>query len=562
MKVVSITIIGLGPRGLCVLERLLSLAAQQPELQVQIVVVNKGMPGQGVHGQSLSDRFLLNTVAGLLTLIPGEAFQPSLLKGTFADFLPWLNQQGIAASAGAYVPRRLFGAYCHELYQRLLERCPLNCQVEYIDDEAIDIQQAGQKEVTCLLTQRKIVSDHVVVAVGHMLPVANSQEMIADIYTAELSSRNIPAGSTVGIQGFGLTAMDAIAELTRGRGGIFADGVYKPSGNEPNIILFSRSGLPSRARPVDDGCAAFAPTLHFNEQAALALRKQRGQAAINFMTEIYPLLALDVAQAMLDREVPTQAAMALMNGLLWPEMSQKNSQEYSAAVVEFVKQDLYEAHLGLSGSAVKRAVEVLMNARDAIRTVVNYGGLTPSSHSWFYNHFASAINRNAIGPQHERQQELLMLIDAGIVSTPLGPAPELQWAPKKHCWHVQSTVFDTPVSIDLDQLLQGYTSQPTLTKNTSGLLGALVEGGRIHARHTDWLATPGVAVNAESKAVSSYGVAQEHLFITGVMSEGSTYYNWYVPTIDGKSTPFVEAQRIASAVLGYDKEAPDEGAGE
>ena len=99
MKAVSITIIGLGPRGLCVLERILSLAAQQPEQQVQIVVVNKGMPGRGVHGQSLSDRFLLNTVAGLLTLIPGGEFQPSLLKGTFADFLPWLKQNGIAADA-------------------------------------------------------------------------------------------------------------------------------------------------------------------------------------------------------------------------------------------------------------------------------------------------------------------------------------------------------------------------------------------------------------------------------------------------------------------------------
>ena len=562
MKAVSITIIGLGPRGLCVLERILSLAAQQPEQQVQIVVVNKGMPGRGVHGQSLSDRFLLNTVAGLLTLIPGGEFQPSLLKGTFADFLPWLKQNGIAADAGSYVPRRLFGAYCHELYLHLLERCPLNCQVEYIEDEAIDIQQAGRKEVTCLLTRRKIVSDHVVVAIGHMFPVANSQEMIADIYTAELSSLNIPAGSTVGIQGFGLTAMDAIAELTRGKGGVFADGVYKPSGNEPNVILFSRSGLPSRARPVDDGYVAVSPTLHFNEQAALALRKQRGQAAINFMTEIYPLLAQDVAQAMLDREVPTQTSMELMNGLLWPEMSQKNSEEYSASVVEFVKQDLYEAHLGLSGSAMKRAVEVLMSARDSIRTVVNYGGLTPSSHSWFYNHFASAINRTAIGPQHDRHEELLMLLNAGIVSTPLGPAPELQWAPKRRCWNVKSTVFDTPVSFDLNHLLQGYTSQPTLKKNTSVLLGALVDGGRIHARYIDWLATPGFAVNAESKAVSTHGVVQEHLFITGVMSEGSTYYNWYVPTINGKSTPFVEAQRIASAVLEYDKETSDEVSGE
>ena len=71
-----------------------------------------------------------------------------------------------------------------------------------------------------------------------------------------------------------------------------------------------------------------------------------------------------------------------------------------------------------------------------------------------------------------------------------------------------------------------------------------------------------VILTAESKAVSTHGVVQEHLFITGVMSEGSTYYNWYVPTINGKSTPFVEAQRIASAVLEYDKETSDEVSGE
>lgn len=561
MKAVSITVIGLGPRGLCVLERILSLAAQQPEQQVQITVVNKGLPGQGVHGQSLSDTFRLNTVAGLLTLIPGDEFLPSLLKGMFADFLPWLNQQGIAADAGAYVPRRLFGAYCNELYQRLLEHCPLNCQVEYIDGEAIDVQQVGQKEVTCLLTQHKIVSDHVVIAIGHMLPVVNSQETIFDIYTADLSNQNIPVGDTLGIQGFGLTAMDAIAELTRGRGGVFTDGAYKPSGNEPAIILFSRSGLPSRARPVDDGRADFTPTLQFNEQAALALRKQRGQGTINFMTEIYPLLCQDAARAMLGREVPSQAAMALMNRLLWPEISQTDSLEYIAGVVEFVKHDLREAHLGLSGSAEKRAIEVLMSARDAIRAVVNYGGLTPSSHSWFYNHFASAINRNAIGPQLDRQEELVMLIEAGVVSASLGPAPELRWIAEKHCWNVRSTVFANPVSFNLDHLLRGYTPQPTLNKNTCALLDALAEGGRIHVRHTDWLATPGVAVDAESRPVSPYGLAQAHLFITGVMSEGSTYYNWYVPTIDGKSTPFVEAQRIACAVLGYGKETLDEATG-
>jgi len=552
MKTVSVTIVGLGPRGLCVLERILSLAARRPQQQVQIVIVNRGLPGQGVHGQTLSDRFLLNTVAGLLTLIPGDEFQPSLVKGVFADFLPWLKQQGVAAESGAYVPRRWFGAYSHALYLLLLERCPLNCQVEYVDDEAVDIQQDGQKEVTRLLSHRSIVSDYVVIAVGHLLPVANRAETITDIYQAGLDRQDIPAGCTVGIQGFGLTAMDAIAELTRGRGGVFADGVYKASGTEPVIVLFSRSGLPSRARPVDDGRADFEPELHFDEQAALAFREQHGCGTINFMTQIYPLLAQDVARVALEREVPAETATALMSGMLWAELPQASSEEYAAGVVQFVTGDLHQARLGLAGSAQKRALEVLMSARESIRAIVNHGGLTPSSHSWFYNHFASAINRNVIGPQYDRQEELLMLIDAGVVSTPLGPAPELHWLSEKQCWNVQSTVFANPVSIDLDYLLHGYTAQPTLKNPTSALFAALVERGRVHPRHGSWLATPGVAVSSGSQCIAAHGTAQARLFATGVMSEGSTYYNWYVPTRVGKSRPFVEAQRIACAIWGGD----------
>lgn len=549
MKTLSVTLIGLGPRGLCVLERILSLAARRPESQVRIVIVNKGLPGQGVHKQTLSDRSLLNTVAGLLTLIPGDGFQPSLVKGLFADFLPWLHKRGVAADGGTYVPRRLFGAYSHELYQLLMEHCPTNCHVEYIDDEAIDVQQSGQKEVTCLLSHRRIFSDYVVIAVGHMLPVAKRGDMIIDIYSGELTSQTIPAGSTVGIQGFGLTAMDAIAELTRGRGGVFVSGRYHAAGTEPFIVLFSRSGLPSRARPSDDGCAGFMPRLQFDKQTALALRRRRTPGTINFLTDVYPLLAQDVARTALGREMPSLAAIAVLDHLLWPEITQGNSQEYAAGVIEFVKRDLREAHSGLSGSAEKRALEVLMCAREAIRVVVNHGGLTPSSHRWFYNHFASAINRNAIGPQHDRQHELLMLIDAGIVSTPVGPAPELKWMAQKHCWNLRSTVFASPVSIDLDHLLQGYSAQPTLKSTTSALLSALAESGRVYGRHANWLALPGVAVDAHSRCVSASGAAQPRLFVTGVMSEGSTYYNWYVPTITGRSTPFVEAQRIACAVL-------------
>ena len=58
-----------------------------------------------------------------------------------------------------------------------------------------------------------------------------------------------PAGTTVGLIGTGLTAMDVIAALTVGRGGQFAGGRYMPSGGEPRIVLANRTGwLPAHGR--------------------------------------------------------------------------------------------------------------------------------------------------------------------------------------------------------------------------------------------------------------------------------------------------------------------------
>ena len=56
---------------------------------------------------------------------------------------------------------------------------------------------------------------------------------------------SIPSNVSVVIGGMGLGAIDVVAALTRGRGGIFSDHgeklVYMPSGNEPNMVLMSRT---------------------------------------------------------------------------------------------------------------------------------------------------------------------------------------------------------------------------------------------------------------------------------------------------------------------------------
>lgn len=56
---------------------------------------------------------------------------------------------------------------------------------------------------------------------------------------------HISSSVSVVIGGMGLGAIDVVAALTRGRGGIFSDHgeklVYMPSGNEPNMVLMSRT---------------------------------------------------------------------------------------------------------------------------------------------------------------------------------------------------------------------------------------------------------------------------------------------------------------------------------
>ena len=64
----------------------------------------------------------------------------------------------------------------------------------------------------------------------------------------------MPTDSTVAVSGMGLVAVDVVTALTIGRGGEFVengDGLrYRPSGREPRLQLFCRSGLPFTAKSV------------------------------------------------------------------------------------------------------------------------------------------------------------------------------------------------------------------------------------------------------------------------------------------------------------------------
>ena len=70
MSAIEVAIVGMGPRGMTVLERLVSICRRFDCLSLVVHVVEPGAMGCGVHGLDQPSYLLLNTVCGLPTMFP------------------------------------------------------------------------------------------------------------------------------------------------------------------------------------------------------------------------------------------------------------------------------------------------------------------------------------------------------------------------------------------------------------------------------------------------------------------------------------------------------------
>jgi uncharacterized NAD(P)/FAD-binding protein YdhS len=119
VKTSRIGIIGIGPRGLTLLERIVANERHRPSGPIEVVLFDPNVPGAGCHDPAQSEFLLVNTVAGQLTLFADASVVDAgpLMQGP--SFHQWLNQQndigagsllrGERASPDGYYGRGLFG---------------------------------------------------------------------------------------------------------------------------------------------------------------------------------------------------------------------------------------------------------------------------------------------------------------------------------------------------------------------------------------------------------------------------------------------------------------------
>ncbi len=269
VRPLRVAIVGLGPKGLFALERLLDRAADTATgpIAVEIFEPHSVLGAGPVYDPDQPDYLRMNLDAAEVTIWPaGSAAVPATEQLSFTQ---WQRANLELSDCERYPPRAEMGRYLAAGAALLVEHAAQRIEVA--------VHRREVAAVTALSSGWQVAAedaggefDEVLVATGHAHAwdgmLANgwnhAAPLVERVFPVEANLNPIPRGARVAVRGYALTFIDAALALTEGRGGRFepvTDGtglLYRKAGTEPAKILpFSRTGEPMVAKPQRDEVA-------------------------------------------------------------------------------------------------------------------------------------------------------------------------------------------------------------------------------------------------------------------------------------------------------------------
>ncbi|MFD8572210.1 FAD/NAD(P)-binding protein [Streptomyces sp. NPDC059639] len=356
----TVCVIGVGPRGLSVLERLCANARSLPEgSTLHIHLVDPYPPGPGqVWRTDQSRQLLMNTVAGQISVFtdatvdlegplePGPSLHEwavALVAGEWGGDQPeHVLREARTLGPDTYPTRAFYGHYLRWVHRRVVEGAPAHVTVTAHRSRAValDDEPGATGDGTDGLRVRQQVElsdatsltglDAVILCQGHLPARPDDAEREFAARAGALGLVHIPPanpadvdldvlapGTRVLLRGLGLNFFDYMARLTAGRGGVFAriGGrlVYHASGAEPRLYAGSRRGIPYQARGENEkGPHGRHEPLLLTAGRVAALRRSVGPCGLDFRNDLWPLIAREAETVyyttLLDSRGDTQQA--------------------------------------------------------------------------------------------------------------------------------------------------------------------------------------------------------------------------------------------------------------
>ncbi|MGV2854483.1 FAD/NAD(P)-binding protein [Glutamicibacter sp. AGC13] len=335
----SLALVGAGPRGTNVVERLANLALKLPAqgTVLKVTVFDPFPPGSGhVWNPKQSEHFLMNTPSSFPTVAPerlgdepGLSFRQFVaLRGDGRKLTDEHAKLIGQIEPGSYPSRAIYGEYLEHVYERsaAILATHENFSIEHVAAEVVAVRPVGNAYQIDFRSNlegaetRQLAADAVVLALGHqpaeLNPWQKQLKEAASQAGATYLPPNVPAdldysqfkeGQPALIRGLGLNFFDGMAELTAGRGGIFREASTEPghrlqyigSGREPALIVASRRGTPYWGKPVVEQFIPDEIELRYFDAPELIGRLAEARAtnpasSLVFSRHIWPKLHRDI----------------------------------------------------------------------------------------------------------------------------------------------------------------------------------------------------------------------------------------------------------------------------
>ncbi|MFD1440098.1 FAD/NAD(P)-binding protein [Lacticaseibacillus hegangensis] len=467
----EIALIGAGPRGLLVLERLRAWQ-QAAETPLTVTLYDPFPIGGRVWRRDQDPHLIMNTAAQHITLFydrtvedPGPVMPgPDLAQWAKQDAAAYIGQAGgpnasamqqAAATLGPndYPPRALYGYYQSWFYRQMQKRKPQNMTIAFRQATVMAVKPGPPYAVMTEAASENF--DGVVMALGTIENTLTREQAALQCFAQAQNRFYLPPGfpaegdlSTVThqdvviLRGLGLSFFDFVSRLTEGRGGTFtaeASGglTYHASGKEPHLLAGSRRGLPYHAKAANEKAPGELWPARFLTGPQLAAWEKAGplagdtfwqglQREVGFvyysllLAQRHPHLDLAAFQSAYLQQ-PEAAVRALhlpaAERLDWDKLTTVPAGELQSAIQNYLAADAKGAERGSKTDPTAAGLEVLRDLRDAVRQVVARGLFSDDEYLDFFLRWFNGTNDFlSIGPPALRIKQLLALSRAGVIT--------------------------------------------------------------------------------------------------------------------------------------------------
>ncbi|WOF21761.1 FAD/NAD(P)-binding protein [Microbacterium betulae] len=647
-----IAIVGGGPRGVSLLER---LGANLPaDAAIDIRIVDDTEVGAGRIWRTDQTRELcMNTLADAVTLFTDDAATvagPVRVGPTLHEWCQLVRQRafGDADDVVAHIPathvaafdrvpvreglareygselraqrpeshpsRSLYGEYARWCLAYAEATLPPGARAtEHLGRVTAVSERDGMQvlEVRTTAGTEELEADAVVAATGWLerSPTPEEREIRAAVDAdpalvwvrpgspVDQPLGAVPDGAHAIVRGLGMGFFDAVALLTRERGGRFvaepaaSSGLrYEASGREPVLHVTSRRGVPFRAktlygslpprapmrhlrsvdwagvpRPIDfddlvwplvlkDAFADYHETLaharpgsvdldgalraisHADLEAVGAATRERVERLADAVSPFVPDPAdrLDLASAMFPGE-----------GRTWPSPG-----AFDAWVARFVAGDLAASAQG-SDSPVKAALWSIASARGLVGRIGAFGGFDAESRASGFRTLMSVGAMAGSGPPAFRNRQLLALRDAGIVRF-LGPAAHVTIA--EGAFHASSSAV-AGSGATASVLIDAWMHVHDVAESADPLVRSLAAAARLRPFDAPARAGGGVGTGAfdvdpaTGRLIRADGSVDAAFHVSGIPIEQAMHDAVISPMPRTDPTMLRETDRVARSLI-------------